>query len=148
MSNFIKGDLIILYVWDSALYRPVACLTNNSLAQTRNIIEAQTKCDAGLVIKASGSLSYEITFEGNYIDTTSVGAEVTKASHDYLKGVIEAGLPITWKMDTGLADTAAYYGTGILGDLGMDAPAGDEFVTFTGTLSGSGAIVEVDPETP
>ena len=145
MSTFIKGDLIILYVWDDTIYRPVACLTNNSLAQTRNIIEAQTKCEPGLVIKGAGSLSYEIAFEGNYIDTTSAGAEVTKASHDYLKGVIEAGLPVTWQMDTGLADTPNYWGEAIISDLGMDAPAGDEFVTFTGTLNGSGAIVEVDP---
>ena len=147
MGKFIKGDAIILYVWDAALYRPVACLTSNSLNQTRNIIEAQTKCDPALVIKEGGSLSYEITFEGLYIDTTSIppAGNPLLASHDYLKTVIEAGLPITWQLDTGLVDNPNYWGTGILSDLGMDAPAGDEFVNFSGTLAGSGAIVEVDP---
>jgi hypothetical protein len=149
MSDFIKGDLIILYVWDDiSAYLPIACLTSNSLSQTRNIIEAQTKCEPGQVVKGSGSLNNEITFEGNYIDTTSAGAEVTKASHDKIMLLINAGSIVTWKMDTGLTDTVAYYGEGLFSDLEMTAPAGDEFVTFSGTLSVSGAIVTVDPNTP
>lgn len=144
----IKGEGLILYVWDSSIYRPIACLTSNSLSETRNIIESQTKCDPGLIIKASGSYTYELSLEGEYIDTTSAGAEVTKASHDYLHGLIGSGATITWKMDTGLADTVAYYGTGIFSDLSLDAPAGDEFATFSGTVSGSGAIVTIDPELP
>jgi len=146
MSNFIKGDEIILYVHDDTIYRPVACLTSNSLSETRNIIESQTKCDPGVIIKDAGSYSYEISCEGLYIDTTSAGAQVTKASHDYLHGLIAAGTEITWKMDTGLTDTAAYYGTGFFGDLSLDNAAGDEISTFSGTLSGSGAIVIVDPK--
>ena len=145
MSTFIKGDAIILYVHDGSIYRPIACLTSNSLSQTRNIIESQTKCDPGLVIKDAGTLSYEISFEGQYIDTTSAGSEVTKASHDYLFGIMNSGAVQTWKMDTGLTDTTNYYGTGILGDLEMSADAGDELAAFSGTLSGSGAIVTVDP---
>lgn len=145
MSTFIKGDALILYVHDGTVYRPIACLTSNSLSQTRGIIETQTKCDPGVIQRASGVLSYEISCEGNYIDTTSVGSEITKASHDYLKGVIEAGTAVTWKMDTGLTDTDAYFGTAIMTDLGADAPTGDEFATFSATLSGSGSIVTVDP---
>ena len=145
MSTFIKGDTIILYVHDGSIYRPVACLTSNSLSETRNIIESQTKCDAGVIIKDAGSYSYEISCEGQYIDTTSVGAEVTKASHDFLHGLIAAGSTETWKMDTGLTDTTNYYGTGIFSDLTLDAAAGDEISTFSGTISGSGSIVTVDP---
>lgn len=144
-TTFIKGDVLLLYVHDGAAYRPVACLTSNSLAQTRGIIETQTKCDPGVIQRGAGVLSYEISCEGNYIDTTSVGAEVTKASHDYLKTLMDAGTTVTWKMDTGLADTAAYYGTAIFTDLTADAPTGDEFATFSATLSGSGSIVTVDP---
>ena len=57
MSNFIKGDALILWFWDTSgtpAYKPVACLTSNSLSQTRNIIESQTKCAPGLVEKDSG----------------------------------------------------------------------------------------------
>lgn len=145
MPTFIKGDTIILYVYDGAAYKPLACLTSNSLSQTRNIIESQTKCNPGLVLKDAGSLTYEITFEGNYIDTTSTGASTTLASHDTIKSLLELGSSYDWKMDTGLADNAAYYGTGVFSDLTLDASAGDELATFSGTLSGSGAIVNVDP---
>lgn len=146
MATFIKGDALVLSVHDGTAYRPVACLTSNSLSQTRGIIETQTKCLPGIVERAAGTLSYEISCEGNYIDTTSVGGETTKASHDYLKGLMEAGNAITWRMSTGLADTTNYYGSAILTDLSADAPTGDEFATFSATLSGSGAIVSVDPE--
>lgn len=145
MATFIKGDVLIFYVHDGSIYRPIACLTSNTLSQTRGVIETQTKCDPGVIQRAAGVLAYEISCEGEYIDTTSVGAEVTKASHDYLKGLMESGNEITWKMDTGIADTAAYYGTAFMTELSADAPTGDEFATFSCTLSGSGSIVTVDP---
>lgn len=145
MSTFIKGDELIFYVHDGSIYRPIACLTSNSLSQSRGVIETQTKCDPGVTQRAAGVLSYEISCEGNYIDTTSAGAEVTKASHDYLKGLLEAGTVITWKMDIGLTDTDEYFGTAYMTELSADAPTGDEFATFSCTLSGSGSIVSVDP---
>lgn len=145
MATFIKGDAIILYVHDGTAYLPIACLTSNSLAQTRNIIEAQTKCDPAVIIKQGGSSTYDVSYEGNYIDTTSATGDNTKASHDALFELFNTNVNVTWKMDTGLTDKPNYFGTGVLGDLEMTAPAGDEFVTFSGTLSGSGAIVEIDP---
>ena len=142
----IKGELLILSVWDSSIYRPIACLTSNSLSETQSIIESQTKCDPGVIIKTPGTYSYELSAEGEYIDTTSVGAEVTQASHDYLHSVF--GTEVTWRLATGLADTAFYYGTAIIADLSGDFAAGDELATFSASLSGSGSIVEVDPELP
>ena len=139
----IKGENLILYVYDDTIYRPIACLTSNSLSETQNIIESQTKCDPGVVIKSPGSYSYELSAEGEYIDTTSVGAEVTKASHDYLHSVF--GTLVTWKLSTGLTDTPFYYGTAIINDLSGDFAAGDDLATFSASLSGSGSIVEVDP---
>lgn len=145
MATKIKGEGLIWYVHDGTAYRPVACLTSNALSQTREILESQTKCDPGVVTKTAGTLSYEISFEGEYIDTTSTGGETTKASHDYLKTIMDAGSTITWKLDTGLTDTVAYYGTGILTSLELSAPAGNELSTFSGSLSGSGSIVTTDP---
>ena len=142
----IKGELLILSVWDSLIYRPIACLTSNSLSETQSIIESQTKCDPGVIIKTPGTYSYELSAEGEYIDTTSVGAEITSASHDYLHSVF--GTTVTWRLATGLTDTAFYYGTAIIADLSGDFAAGDELATFSASLSGSGSIVEVDPELP
>jgi hypothetical protein len=149
MSNLIKGELLILYVYDGAAYRPIACLTSNSLSQTRAVIEAQTKCEPGVTEKSSGAMAYSLACEGLYIDTTSATGEQTKASHDYLKeAFMDTGVNFTWKMDTGLADNPAYFGTALLTALDLTLPSGDEFANFTGTLDGSGAIVLVDPELP
>ena len=145
MSNFIKGEGLILHVYDGAAYRPIACLTSNSLAQTKNVIESQTKCNPNVIIKDPGSSTYEISFEGMYIDTTSVGSQTTLASHDYLRSLFDSATNTEWKLDTGLADDVAYYGDGVFADLSLDAAAGDELTTFSGSISGSGVIVTVDP---
>jgi len=145
MSTPIKGELGILYVHDGTLYRPIACLTSNSLNTAVSIIESQTKCDPGVVIKQAGTLSYTLDAEGEYIDTTSIGGDDTKASHDYLLSVQMDLTSVTWKLDTGVVG-AIYYGNAILSDLTLDQGAGDEISTFSVTLEGSGAIVLVDPE--
>lgn len=144
----IKGEGLILFVYDEngSAYRPVACLTSNSLNQTRNIIESQTKCEPGVTTKTAGTANYTITAEGEYIDTTSDGGAVTKASHDYLMATfMNTGDLFTWKMGTGLADTTDYYGTAVMTDLSLTADTGDAVTTFSVTLDGSGAIVTVDP---
>ena len=138
----IKGDAIILYLWDSSAYRPIACLTSNSLSETTNIIEGQTKCNPGTVTKEIGTTTYELSCEGEYIDTTSANGEITKASHDFLRNAKTSKQ--SWRMSTGLTDTPFYYGTAIISDLSLDAAAG-EISTFSATLSGDGLIVEVDP---
>jgi len=145
MSTFIKGDDLILSVYDGAAYRPVACLTSNSLSESMGVIEVQTKCDPGVTQRQAGTYSYELSAEGEYIDTTSVGAEVTKASHDYMHSLFAAGAAVTWRMSTGLDDTTNYYGTAYMTELSADAPSGDEFATFSLTLSGDGSIVTTDP---
>lgn len=146
MADFIKGETMILFIWDGTAYRPVACLTSNSISSAREVIETQTKCAPGQVVKSAGSFSYSIALEGNYIDTTSTGGDTDKASHDYLLGLQMTGDNITWRMSTGLADQAYYYGTAAITELEADFPAGNEFATFSGTLDGSGTILLTDPE--
>lgn len=141
----IKGEVGILYVHDGTIYRPVACLTSNSLSSTLSIIESNTKCNPGVVVKQAGTFSYSLDMDGEYIDTTSVGGETTKASHDYLLSLQRAKTNVTWKLDTGLADTT-YYGTAIISDLNLEQGSGDEISTFTATFDGSGDIATVDPE--
>lgn len=140
----IKGEVGILYIYDGTIYRPVACLTSNSLATTVGVIESNTKCNPGVTVKQAGLFTYNISADGEYIDTTSVGGETTKASHDYLLGVQMAKTPITWKLDTGVTG-AVYYGTAIITDLNLDQGSGDDLSTFSATLDGSGDIVKVDP---
>ena len=143
MSTFIKGDAVILSIWNGTdAYEPIGCLTSNELSVTRNIIEAQTKCDAGQIIKQAGSTSSEISFEAIYIKT-----EAGKTDFDALLDFINVanGTTQTWKMSTDQSDPVAYYGVAVLADLSLSASAGDEFATYSGTLSNSGLILTVDP---
>ena len=145
MALPIKGEVGILYIHDDTIYRPVACLTSNSLSSTVSVIESQTKCFPGVVKKQAGISAYTIDAEGEYIDTTSVGGETTKASHDYLLAKQMLKVAVTWKLDTGVTG-AIYYGSAILSDLSLEQGAGDEISTFSVTLDGDGDIVLVDPE--
>ncbi len=140
----LKGVNGIVSIHDGLAYRPVACLTSNSLASTLSVIESNTKCDPGVIIKNAGSFSYSLSMDGEYIDTTSVGGAVTKASHDYLLGKQRAKETITWKLDSGLTDTI-YYGTAIVTDLDLTQGAGDEISTFSATFDGSGDILTASP---
>ena len=48
----INGNLVILSVWNKVdAYEPLACLTSNTLSETTNIIESQTKCYADEIRK-------------------------------------------------------------------------------------------------
>jgi predicted secreted protein len=145
MSTFIKGDAVILSIYSDTDtdYLPIGCLTSNSLSITRNVIEAQTKCSPGRVVRYGGSTSSEISFEATYIKT-----EAEKTNFDALLDFINEsnGVRQFWRMSTDQTSPVAYYGTGILTDLEITAAAGDEFATFSGTIQNSGLITEVDPK--
>lgn len=142
----INGDKGIIYIWDTSAYKPIACLTSNSLNSTLEVIESKTKCNPGVVSKSAGSFNYSIDAEGEYIDTTSVGGDTAKKSHDALLLLQIAKTLVTWKLDTevGNADSIKYYGTAFITDLGATFPAG-EVSTFSATLNGNGGISQVDP---
>ena len=144
MADKIKGEDLILYVWDGALYRPVACLTSNSLNMERAVIESQTKCAPGVIEKQAGVFSYTVEADAIAIDTTDLTGDDTKASHDFFVDVIQSGDSTNWKMDSG-SGALTYYGNGIITSLGFEAPTGDEFASFTLSIDGSGNISKTDP---
>lgn len=144
MATPIKGDSGLFYVHDGAIYRPVACLTTNAISTTVSVISSNTKCNPGLTDKTAGIFDYNITGDGEYIDTTSVGGDTAKASHDYLLTKQRAKNAVTWKYDTGVMG-AVYYGTAIISDLTLNQDAGDAISTFSVTLDGIGDIATVDP---
>lgn len=145
MATPIKGEVGILYVHDGTAYRPVACLTSNSLSTAVSVIESNTKCDPGVTKIQAGIYSYTLDAEGEYIDTTSVGGDDEKASHDYLFDLQLAKNLITWKLVTGVTG-AVYYGSALISDLSLDMGSGDDLATFSVTLNGDGLVVTTDPE--
>lgn len=145
MALPIKGEAGLLYIHDGLIYRPIACLTSSSFSPSVTVIESNTKCNPGVTTKQAGVFNYMLEGEGQYIDTTSVGGDTTKASHDYLFTKMVAKLPVTWKLDTGVTGVV-YFGTAIITELPLDQGAGDELSTFSITLDGSGDVVKIDPK--
>lgn len=146
MANFINGADLVLYVWDGAAYRPIACAENHSITESNNLIETQTKCAPKVVVKDIGSENNELSVEGKYIDTTSVSGDTAKASHDYLRTLKLQKNTFRW--DTGLTDKPFEYAIGIITELSVEASAADELVSFSATISVDGSILDVDPEAP
>lgn len=143
MATYIKGDAVILSIWNGVdAYEPVGCLTSNSLSVVRNVIETQTKCDPGLVLREPGSTSSEVTFEAIYIKTES-GLTDFDALLNFIN--VANGTKQDWKMSSDQTSPVAYYGTGVLSDLELTASAGDEFATYSGTIQNNGLITTVDP---
>ncbi len=144
MSERIKGEAEIFKIYSGGAYIPVACLTSNGISESRDAIESQTKCDPGLVIKTPGSYSYEGDVEGQFIKPESNLAswvELSSLIRDVDNCVVQWNITTTYADDSTLEE----YGTAILTDLSKTAPAGDELITFSASLSGSGGITNTDP---
>jgi TP901-1 family phage major tail protein len=142
----IKGENGILFLYLDDAWKPIACLTSNSLSTTVEVIERQTKCAPGVTEKSAGVFNYTLSAEGEYIDTTSVGGDDEKASHDKLLALQTTRELQTWKLDTDMSNenSVKYYGTALITDLSLDQ-AVNENSTFSATLDGNGAILTTDP---
>lgn len=141
-ETFIKGNVVVFSVWETDAYEPLACITSSSISESLEIDEIETKCDPGNIVKTPGSYSYEITADGVYIDE---GVDTGKQSHGKLKALLRAKTLITWKMATGITTPTTEYGYGYITSLDLTGEAGSN-ATFSVTISGTGAIVTVDPE--
>lgn len=139
---FIKGDNVLFSIWDTDAYEPIACVTSSSLSESVSIDEVQTKCDPGNIVKTPNAYSYEISFDGIYIDEA---VDTAKQSHGKLKALLRNKTLITWRMATGITSPTNEYGTGYITSLDLTGEAGAN-ATFTGTIAGTGAITSTDPE--
>ena len=149
-DDAIMGKNITLAVYDGAAYRPVACLTSNGISITQEMLELPiTKCSPDKKSK-KGDLSYEIPFEGQFIDTTTVGGDTAKASYDFLvthmKSMKDTDSKTRWKQTTTIGATSdVIYGEGHIINLELTAPAEGE-ATFSATLQGEGWFSSTEPE--
>ena len=143
----IRGEKGILYIWETSVYKPVACLTSNGLSSQLSMIESTTKCFPGVVKKTPGQLNNSIDAEGEYIDTTTVGGDTAKVSHDKMFLLQQNKTLVTWKIDTNIDNSTSvkYYGTGYFTDLSATFGSGDEVSTFSVTIDVDGAVLLTDP---
>jgi len=146
----IRGENGILYIYDEAEYKPIACLTSNGLNSQLSMIESTTKCFPGVVKKTAGQLNNSIDAEGEYIDTTTAGGDTAKVSHDKMFLLQQEKTLVDWQIDTNIgdADSVKYYGSGYFTDLSATWGSGDEVATFSVTIDVDGAVSLVDPFEP
>lgn len=146
----IKGEKGIVYIWDSAAYKPFACLTSTSLSTNVSIIESNTKCFPGVTKKTAGTFNGSLSLEGEYIDTTTAGGDTAKKSHDALFLLQQSKSKISWKLDTNVdnVNSIKYFGDAFISDLTADFGSGDDLTTFSATLDVDGAILLNDPNDP
>lgn len=142
-ETFIQGDDVILSIYDTSAYEPIACLTSNSISESVEVREAATKCDPGNLVRTPGTYSYELSAEGIYIDGA---VDTGKQSHGELAALMRAKTLITWRLATDLTSPTHIYGTGYITALELTAPA-DDNATFSITISGVGAVSSTDPTT-
>jgi len=143
----IKGENGIVYVWDSAVWKPLACLTSTGLSSQLSMIESTTKCFPGVVKKTPGQLNNSISAEGEFIDTTSIGGDTAKMSHDKLFLIQQSKAIQQFKYDTDItnADSSKYFGNCYFTDLELTQGSGDDISTFSVTIDIDGAILLTDP---
>jgi hypothetical protein len=142
-ESFIKGDNVLFSIWNGVdEYEPIACITSSSISESVAIDEVTTKCDPGNIVRTPGAYSYEISGDGLYIDEA---VDTARQSHAKLKALLRAKTRLTWRMSTGITTPTNEYGFGYLTALDLTGEA-DVNTTFTFTISGTGAIVTVDPE--
>lgn len=139
----IQGDAFMLHIWDGAAYRPIACITSNSLSSTAETTESKNKCNPGVVSTEYGSINKSISIDGEFLDTTTAGGDVTKASFDFLENLQDTKTKATIKIDFGLEDNSSKYAVAIISDLQLTGPAG-EVSTFSATLNFDGGYI-ADP---
>jgi hypothetical protein len=145
----IKGENGVLFLGDlhTGSWLPVGCLTSTNLSTTVSTIESTTKCFPGVTKKTAGTFNGSLSLEGEYIDTTSVGGDDTKVSHDKLLSLQQSKIKVRWKLDTNIlnANSIKYYGEAFISDLSADFGSGDDLSTFSATLDIDGAFLLTDP---
>ena len=125
-------DYILLADIDGdGTYKPVACLTSNSLTSTLNVIDATSKC--GDQFQAGPSFSQSFRAEGFAIDETGTPA---KDSYQQLYAAHAAGTVFAMKMGkaTPTAGDITYSGAVFISAFDVNAADKDD-VKFTATFT-------------
>jgi predicted secreted protein len=114
-------------------WKTLICETRSGIQITRDTTSTATKCNAGTTVIGLGAYSWSMSFDA-VVDTAPSVSQVTYA--DMLTW-ITAGTSILGK----IANTGEFYHSGsvYVTDLSLDAATG-EAVSFSGTLSGTGAL--------
>jgi hypothetical protein len=134
--KFYNGTDRILYIKLNGVYTPVGCLTGNSISESVEMLDTTTLENDGWKTSRPTGQSYSISFEGVQINTTMAGGNFNIASYDRLKLIKRNRQLIDWKIK-GTVYPVVDFGKGFISDI-SDSENVDEFMTFSGTITGFG----------
>lgn len=147
-ETYAKGWNGVLSVWDGGneAYKPLACLTSTSHSMTGNTQEKVNMCTQGKTVTKLQSITETVDFEGEVIDTTSLGGGDVRASLADLKALMRAqatsGQPDIFRLSRDF-DGYLYFPGQILSI--SDNYSAEEDATFSGQLGIQGDVTETDP---
>jgi predicted secreted protein len=114
-------------------YKTLICETRSGIQITRDTTQTQTKCNAGTTVLGLGAYSWSMSFDA-VVDTAPSGSQVT---YNDMLGWVTSGTALTARIEE--AGEFTHEGSVYVTDLSLDAATG-EAVSFSGTLSGTGAL--------
>lgn len=134
--DLVNGADRILYVKIGENYVPIGCLSSNSFAETSEMIPTTTRDNKGWATSRPVNQNYTISFDGLQLNSTLVGGNFNVASYDKLKTIKRGSILIEWKLQ-GTVYPVVDYGFGYITEL-SEAAVVNEFMSFTGTITGYG----------
>jgi len=137
MENY-KGEDRILYIKVEDVFIPIGCLNQNSFSESVDTIDTTTRENQGWTSVRPVMQSYNISFDGIQILTTTEQGDTTKASYDLLKVLKRNRTLLDWKI-MGSTFPIVDYGQCYITDLSEATPV-NELITFSGTLTGYGEV--------
>ena len=136
---YVKGHTGILYVKDTATYKPLVCITSTSVDRSANTSEMVNYCTQGETITQVDSISRSVSFDAIIVDETDLGTDTGYAD---LVAIMETKESHTFKIEG--RDGEQFF-TASITSL-SDTFAGGENATFSGTMTVHGEFLATDPE--
>lgn len=145
MANevFQDGDVLVTYIYDTTAtaYEPIGCSSSDSLSESLEVEEFQTKCEPGVIKRSPGAANWEISGDGRFIDED---VDTGRQSHKKLSGYLRNKTRVLVRQATGVAATPFEYMYGYVTSVEKSGESGTS-ITYSYTISGDSAIVTVDP---
>lgn len=134
--EYYNGNDRILYIKYLGNWMPIGCLTSNSISESSEMLSTTTRDNDGWSTSRPAMQNYSISFEGLQINTTVAGGTFGVASYDRLKLLKRSKTLLDWKIQ-GATFPVVDYGKCYISEI-SEASAVDEFLSFSGTLTGYG----------
>jgi hypothetical protein len=134
--EFYKGEDRVLYLKILGNWLPIGCLTSNSISENVEMLQTTTRDNDSWSTSRPTNQAYSISFDGIQVNTTIAGGTFFIASYDKLKLLKRDRILLDWKIQGSVYPTVDY-GKCYISEI-SEASAVDDFLTFSGSLTGYG----------